>query len=95
MSLVFGFGSLLVPTWFDSVFTYKGDNAGKSGFINAIVIILETPYAVSGIIGCLLNLMLPEQDDYVVEINTYEGEDPNDSQQFPPLRSSEMQKMSS
>ena len=95
VSLVFGFGSLLVPTWFDSVFTYKGDNAGKSGFINAIVIILETPYAVSGIIGCLLNLMLPEQDDYVVEINTYEGEDPNDSQQFPPLRSSEMQKMSS
>lgn len=68
-ALIFGFGSLLVPTWFSGVFTYKGDNSGKQGFLDCITIIVETPYAIAGIVGCVVNLIMPEDksEDGVVE----------------------------
>lgn len=63
VALVFGFAGLLEPTWFSKVFTYKGSNSGKKGFINAIVIVVETPYAICGVVGAIANLLLPQQDD--------------------------------
>lgn len=75
LTLVFGFGSFLVPTWFQGVFTYKGDNTGMKGFIEAIVIVMQTPYCLAGVIGCLANLLIPEQDDDVMDINAYVAED--------------------
>lgn len=68
-SLLPGFGATLVPNWFDNVFTYKGDNKSLEGFFNAIVLIMETGFAVTGFLGVILNLFLPQMADEVEEIN--------------------------
>ncbi|KAI9732633.1 MAG: hypothetical protein M1834_003969 [Cirrosporium novae-zelandiae] len=56
-----GFGALLVPTWFSYVFTYSGNNHAKEGFFNAIELVMETGFAVTGFIAIILNLTLPEE----------------------------------
>jgi uric acid-xanthine permease len=48
-ALAVGYGATLVPTWFDSVFTYKGDNKALQGFFDAIVLVLETGFAVTAL----------------------------------------------
>lgn len=63
ISLMWGFASLLVPNWFSGVFTYKGDNTALQGFLDAINIVVETPYAIGGIAGVIANLIFPECDD--------------------------------
>lgn len=63
ISLMWGFASLLVPNWFEGVFTYKGNNTGKRGFIDALIIVVQTPYAIGGISGVIANLMFPPMDD--------------------------------
>lgn len=68
-SLLPGFGALLVPTWFSHVFTYAGSNTKLQGFIDAIVLVMETPFAITGFIGMFLNLTLPQVADEVEEIN--------------------------
>ncbi|KAI9821319.1 MAG: hypothetical protein M1827_004055 [Pycnora praestabilis] len=62
-----GFGATLVPTWFSFVFTYTGDNKAKQGFFNAIVLVMETGFAVTAFLAIILNLLLNE------EIETDEG----------------------
>lgn len=77
-TLVTGLGSTLVPTWFDNVFTYKGDNKGLSGFLDAIVLVCETGYAIGGFTGIFLNLFIPhEEDDEPTEMKTdyYEADE--------------------
>lgn len=80
IALMFGFSSLLVPHWFEGVFTYKGDDSGKKGFINAIIIVVQTPYAIAGVAGVLANLLFPEEpkDDVIegVELEVLESMDP-------------------
>lgn len=61
-SLALGLGATLVPDWFDYVFTYKGNNKAKAGFFDAIVLVLETGFAVTAFIAVALNLLLPEED---------------------------------
>ncbi|KAM5350608.1 hypothetical protein ACJ41O_007113 [Fusarium nematophilum] len=56
-----GYGATLVPNYFDNVFTYKGDNKSLQGFLDAIVLIMETGFAVAAIICMVLNLTLPEE----------------------------------
>lgn len=68
-SLLPGIGATLVPTWFSSVFTYDGGNKALAGFFDAIVLVMETGFAVTGFIGLLLNLLLPQVSDDVEEIN--------------------------
>lgn len=63
ISLMWGFASLLVPNWFEGIFTYKGDNNGLQGFIDALIIVVQTPYAIGGIAGVVANLMFPPCDD--------------------------------
>lgn len=67
-SLLPGFGSVLVPNWFDHVFTYNGNNSALKGFLNAIVLVMETGFAVTGFLGVILNLLLPEDEDDIEEI---------------------------
>jgi NCS2 family nucleobase:cation symporter-2 len=62
-ALSLGYGATLVPTWFSYVFTYTGDNKAKAGFFDAIVLVLETGFAVTAFIAVALNLMLPEEDE--------------------------------
>ncbi|KAE9363492.1 Xanthine/uracil permease [Stipitochalara longipes BDJ] len=57
-----GFGAILVPNWFSYVFTYNGGNKAKAGFFDAIVLVLETGFAVTAFIAVALNLLLPEED---------------------------------
>jgi NCS2 family nucleobase:cation symporter-2 len=57
-----GYGATLVPEWFNFVFTYTGNNRAKAGFFDAIVLVMETGFAVAAFIALILNLILPEED---------------------------------
>lgn len=56
-----GFGATLVPDWFRYVFTYSGDNRAKQGFFDAIVLVMDTGFAVTAFLAILLNLLLHEE----------------------------------
>ncbi|KUJ10283.1 Xanthine/uracil permease [Mollisia scopiformis] len=58
-ALSVGFGAILVPNWFSFVFTYSGNNKAKAGFFDAIVLVMETGFAVTAFIAVVLNLVLP------------------------------------
>lgn len=58
-ALSVGFGAILVPNWFSFVFTYSGNNKAKAGFFDAIVLVMETGFAVTAFIAVILNLVLP------------------------------------
>jgi uric acid-xanthine permease len=60
-SLAIGYGATLVPTWFDNVFTYTGNNHSLRGFYDAIVLVMETGFAITAMISMILNLILPEE----------------------------------
>jgi xanthine/uracil permease len=62
-ALALGIGAILVPNWFSFVFTYTGGNKAKQGFFDAIVLVLETGFAVTAFIAVILNLILPEEDE--------------------------------
>jgi len=61
-ALALGFGAILVPDWFSYVFTYTGGNKAKQGFFDAIVLVLETGFAVTAFVAVALNLILPQED---------------------------------
>jgi xanthine/uracil permease len=58
-----GLASLCVPTWFNYIFTYKGDNAGLRGLLDAIVLIVEEPYLISALLAVFLNATLAEDSE--------------------------------
>ncbi|PQE31626.1 purine permease protein [Rutstroemia sp. NJR-2017a WRK4] len=62
-SLALGYGATLVPTYFSYVFTYTGNNRAKAGFFDAIVLVMETGFAVTAFVAVALNLGLPEEDE--------------------------------
>lgn len=47
-SMALGFGATLVPTWFSSVFSSTG-NKNLAGFEDAIVLVLETGFAITAL----------------------------------------------
>lgn len=50
-----------MPTYFDNVFSYSGDNRGLQGFLDAIVLVMETGFTVTAFICMILNLILGEE----------------------------------
>ncbi|KAF4509759.1 hypothetical protein G6O67_003899 [Ophiocordyceps sinensis] len=56
--LSLGYGSTLVLNYFERVFTYSGDNHALEGFLKAIVLFMETGFAVTAAVCMLLNLVL-------------------------------------
>ncbi|KAK3385089.1 permease family-domain-containing protein [Podospora didyma] len=58
-SLALGYGATLVPTYFNRVFTYSGDDHALQGFLDAIGLIMETGFAVTALVSVILNLTLP------------------------------------
>jgi len=61
-ALSFGFGDLLVPTIFTHLFDgVKNPSKGLAGFIDAIEIVLTTPFLIAGIVAATLNLILPQE----------------------------------
>ncbi|SCV02570.1 LAME_0H02872g1_1 [Lachancea meyersii CBS 8951] len=86
-TLLFGLGAILVPNWFETFFHYKGNNDALQGFLNAIILIMESGFAVAGIVGIILNLIIPQQldEDLMDEIEVQQDnlaalEDPVDGQ---------------
>jgi NCS2 family nucleobase:cation symporter-2 len=80
-SLAVGYGVTLVPTWFDYVFTYSGNNRSLLGFYNAISLVMETGFAVTAFVSLILNLIMPEDeaDDDVPELTATNVDDPSRS----------------
>ncbi|OCF34180.1 hypothetical protein I316_04130 [Kwoniella heveanensis BCC8398] len=62
-SMAVGIGSIVVPTWFSYVFTYSGSNSRLRGFLDAIVLVVETPQVIATFIGVILNLILKESPE--------------------------------
>jgi len=61
-----GIGNVIVHDWASYIFTYDGDNQALKGFMNAITIIVSTPFLIAAIFGIIVNLILPsdpEDDD--------------------------------
>ena len=70
-SLAVGYGATLVPTWFDGVFTYRGGNRALAGLCDAVVLVMETGFAVTALLAILLNLSIGEEVE--VEVRELEG----------------------
>lgn len=58
-----GLASLIVPGWFSNFFTYSGGNSGLKGLIDAIVLVVETSYAITVFISVALHMMMPESKE--------------------------------
>jgi NCS2 family nucleobase:cation symporter-2 len=77
-----GVGAILVPNWFSYVFTYSGNNKAKAGFFDAIVLVLETGFALTAFIALALNLILPEEDE-AEEVESLAGDvEENQQEEF-------------
>ncbi|KAK2608543.1 hypothetical protein QQS21_002889 [Conoideocrella luteorostrata] len=61
--LALGYGATLVPTYFDHVFSYSGDNHALKGLLDAIVLVMETGFAMTAAVCMFLNLVLPDELD--------------------------------
>ncbi|KAL4784081.1 permease family-domain-containing protein [Aspergillus varians] len=59
-SFAIGMAATLVPEWFSYVFTYKGDNHALEGLLQAVELVMANGFAVTGFLGLLLNLILPD-----------------------------------
>ncbi|KAA8622326.1 purine permease [Pyrenophora tritici-repentis] len=83
-----GFGATMVPDWFAHVFTYDGPNAALLGFYNAIVLIMETGFAVVAFVNIVLNLVLPEEieDEETPELTANEVDEPKDREEWARIR---------
>ncbi|KAK9237297.1 permease family-domain-containing protein [Lipomyces kononenkoae] len=60
-ALSVGFGAILVPNWFSFFFTYSGSNQALTGFLNAISLVMETGFALTGLVALFLNLFISEE----------------------------------
>jgi NCS2 family nucleobase:cation symporter-2 len=83
-----GFGATMVPTWFSYVFTYSGPNRALLGFYNAIILVLETGFAIVAFVTLLLNLLLPEEieDEETPELTANEVDEPADREEWDRIR---------
>lgn len=61
--LSIGYGATLVPNYFDRVFTYHGNNRALSGFLDAIVLVMETGFAITAFLCMFLNFVLQEEEE--------------------------------
>ncbi|PYI09868.1 Xanthine/uracil permease [Aspergillus sclerotiicarbonarius CBS 121057] len=58
-----GMGATLVSDWFDYFFTYSGNNRGLTGLLDAIELVMENGFAITALLGVVLNLILPEDPE--------------------------------
>jgi NCS2 family nucleobase:cation symporter-2 len=76
-SLLFGFGATLVPNWFSIVFANTNANNSLRGFLDAITLVLESGFAICGIVGLIMNLIIKDEHEELKDENTtfLEGND--------------------
>ncbi|POR37484.1 Uric acid-xanthine permease [Tolypocladium paradoxum] len=70
--LSLGYGATLVPNYFENMFTYKGDNHALEGFLNAIVLVMETGFAVTAAVCMALDLVLPAEMEEDIDARNVE-----------------------
>jgi xanthine/uracil permease len=59
-----GLASLTVPNWFSYIFRVNsGTNSGVKGLVQAVVLIMEEPYLVAGLLGVVLNATLADEPE--------------------------------
>ena len=69
------------------IFTYDGNNHALLGFYNAIILVMETGFAVTAFLALILNLVLLEDvDDEVVEITANTIGEKKDEQEWERIR---------
>jgi len=67
-ALCFGFGNLLVPDIFSHLFDgVHNPSSGLRGLLDAIEIVLTTPFLLAGLVAMVLNLILPQEDEPLEE----------------------------
>ena len=72
---------------FSYVFTYDGNNHALLGFYNAIILVMETGFAVTAFLALILNLILPEDvDDEVVELTANTVGEEKDEEEWERIR---------
>lgn len=62
-SFAIGMAATLVPEWFQYFFTYSGDNHALQGLLDAVVLVMTNGFAVTSVLGLILNLVIPEEQD--------------------------------
>lgn len=62
-SFALGMGITLLPEWWMFFFSYGGGNKALEGLLNAVDLVMENGFAVCAIIGVVLNLVIPEEED--------------------------------
>ena len=86
----FGYGAAdeVCDSWFSYVFTYTGPNHALLGFYNAIVLVLETGFAIVAFINLTLNLILPEEieDEETPELTANEVDQDADQVEWDRIR---------
>ncbi|KAJ7758329.1 permease family-domain-containing protein [Mycena metata] len=78
-ALSFGIGDLLVPQLFTHLFDrVKNPNSALQGFFDSITIVLSTPFLAAGIVGVILNIILPREpgERTITNNDTEGGDDP-------------------
>lgn len=87
-ALALGYGATLVPTWFAYVFTYDGPNRALLGFYNAIILVMETGFAVAAFVALILNLLLPEEieDEETPEFTADDADDAEDREEWKQIK---------
>lgn len=58
-SLGIGLIDIVLPTWFDQILNYSGDNLQLRGFEQGINLVVKTPFIIAAVVGVFLNLVLP------------------------------------
>ncbi|KAJ5765343.1 hypothetical protein N7520_004902 [Penicillium odoratum] len=71
-SFALGMGITLVPSWWSYFFSYSGDNHALEGLLNAVDLVMTNGFAVTALVGVILNLLLPAEPD---ETPVLESED--------------------
>jgi NCS2 family nucleobase:cation symporter-2 len=67
-SFAIGMAATLVPDWFSYVFTYEGNNHALQGLLQAVELVMANGFAVTGFLGLILNLLLPEDEEDEVPV---------------------------
>ena len=74
-SFALGMGITLVPSWWSYFFSYSGDNRALEGLLNAVNLVMENGFAVTALVGIVLNLILPDEPDEVPVLESDEQDD--------------------
>ncbi|KAJ5263855.1 hypothetical protein N7478_011460 [Penicillium angulare] len=74
-SFAMGMGITLVPSWWEYFFSYGGDDRALEGLLNAVDLVMENGFAVTAIVGVILNLIIPDEPDEVPVLDSDDSED--------------------